>query len=108
MLPSIGSPKIFTDELENYIEICGAVHNYSFDIFAHCVDKRNDKLSDTRRYIEQEGSDGLHGPATYRIGGIPSACGRDYQGRRQRASHETTSHHRYKNASKHVFVLDGT
>jgi hypothetical protein len=50
-----GSPKVISNELENdFIEICRAIHNYSFDIFAHRVTKREHKLSDIRGYIEQD------------------------------------------------------
>jgi hypothetical protein len=48
-----GSPKIIANELQNeFIDICRAIHNYSFDIFAHRVTKREHKLSDIREYIE--------------------------------------------------------
>jgi hypothetical protein len=48
-----GSPKVMSNELENeFVDICRAIHNYSFDIFAHRVTKREHKLSDIRRYIE--------------------------------------------------------
>jgi len=31
-----GSPKVIANSLEiDFIEICRAIHNYSFDIFAH-------------------------------------------------------------------------
>ena len=50
-----GSPKVIANELEdNYIEICQAIHNYSFDIFHYRVTKRNRKLSEIRGYIEQD------------------------------------------------------
>ncbi|KAH9971808.1 hypothetical protein BGW80DRAFT_1460262 [Lactifluus volemus] len=50
-----GSPKVIPKELENdLIEICRTIHNYSFDIFAHRVTKRERELSDMRRYIEQD------------------------------------------------------
>jgi len=50
-----GSPRAIAKELENdFIEICTAIHNYSFDIFAHCVAKHEDKLSDIRRHIEED------------------------------------------------------
>ncbi|KAF8495875.1 hypothetical protein F5888DRAFT_1907502 [Russula emetica] len=49
-------PKVISNELENdFTEICRAIHNYSFDIFAHRVSgvtKREHKLSDIRGYIE--------------------------------------------------------
>ena len=45
--------KVIANELENdFIEICRAIHNYSFDIFAHRVTKREHKLSDIRGYLE--------------------------------------------------------
>jgi hypothetical protein len=48
-----GSLKVIANELEDdFIEICRAIHNYSFDIFAHRVTKREHKLSDIRGYIE--------------------------------------------------------
>ena len=54
MPPERGS-RLFADELkDDFIEILRAVHNYSFDIFAHRVTKREDKLSDIRGYIEQD------------------------------------------------------
>jgi len=44
-----GSPRAIANELENdLIEICTAIHNYSFDIFAHRVTKHKKKLSDIR------------------------------------------------------------
>jgi hypothetical protein len=50
-----GSPKVIANELEDYfIEICKAIHNYSFEIFAHRVSKREHKLSDIREFIEQD------------------------------------------------------
>ena len=50
-----GSPKVMANELENdFVDICRAIHNYSFDIFAHRVTKRKHRLSDIRRYIEQD------------------------------------------------------
>jgi hypothetical protein len=50
-----GSPKVITKELEgDLIEICKAIHNYSFDIFAHRVSKRKHNLSDIREFIEQD------------------------------------------------------
>ena len=49
------SPKVTPKELKNdFLEICRAIHNYSFDIFAHRVTKRKHRLSDIRRYIEQD------------------------------------------------------
>ena len=48
-----GSRKIMSNELEDdFVDICRAIHNYSFDIFAHRVTKREHKLSDIRGYIE--------------------------------------------------------
>jgi hypothetical protein len=50
-----GSPKVIANELKgDFIEICRVIHNYSFDIFAHRVTKRRDKLSDIQRYIRQD------------------------------------------------------
>lgn len=47
----------------DFIEICRATHNYSFDIFAHRVTKCERKLSDIRIYIEQ---DRMHFTPQYR------------------------------------------
>jgi len=53
--PKDGSPVVIANELENnFIEICSAIHNYSFDIFAYRVTKRKDKILDIRGYIEQD------------------------------------------------------
>jgi hypothetical protein len=53
--PADGSPKFIANELENdFIEICKVIHDYSFDIFAYRVTKREHKLSDIREYIEQD------------------------------------------------------
>lgn len=42
--PAIDGKKIFTNELkDDFIKICRAIHNYSFDIFAHHVSKRKGK-----------------------------------------------------------------
>jgi hypothetical protein len=50
-----GSPKVIADELEsNHIEICQAIHNYSFDVFYYRVTKRAHKLSEIQKYIEQD------------------------------------------------------
>jgi len=50
-----GSRKVIPNELrDNFIKICLAIHNYSFDIFAHRVTKRQDKLSDIRECIQQD------------------------------------------------------
>jgi hypothetical protein len=52
-----GSQRVIGEgsELEDkLIEICGAIHNYSFDIFAHRVTKRECELQDIREYIEQD------------------------------------------------------
>jgi hypothetical protein len=49
-----GSPKVIAKELEGkLVEICRAIHNYSYDIFAYRVNKRKHKLSQIRGYIEQ-------------------------------------------------------
>ena len=48
-----GSSNVIANELEDdFIEICRAIHNHSFDIFAYRVTKREHKLSDIRSYIE--------------------------------------------------------
>ena len=50
-----GSPKVIPQSLEiDFIAICRAIHNYSFDIFVYRVNKRKDKLSKIRGYIEQD------------------------------------------------------
>jgi hypothetical protein len=50
-----GSPKVIANELENdFIEICKAIHDYSFDIFAYRVSKREHILSNIREFIEQD------------------------------------------------------
>ncbi|KAI0277271.1 hypothetical protein BGY98DRAFT_980548 [Russula aff. rugulosa BPL654] len=50
-----GSEKVIADSLQNdSIKICRAIHNHSFDIFAHRVTKHAHRLSDIRRYIEQD------------------------------------------------------
>ena len=36
----------------DFVDICRVIHNYSFDIFAHRVTKREHKLSDIRGYID--------------------------------------------------------
>ena len=46
------SPKDIAGELENnFIEICRAIHNYSFDAFARRVTKRECHLAEIREYI---------------------------------------------------------
>jgi hypothetical protein len=55
--PSVtdGSPKVIEGELEEkLVEICRAIHNYSYDIFEYRVYKRWPRLSEIRGYIEQE------------------------------------------------------
>ena len=50
-----GSPKVIANELEDsYVEICQAIHNYSYEVFLHRVTKREQKLSEIRGYIEQD------------------------------------------------------
>lgn len=50
-----GSPKVIAGELKDkLVEICRAIHIYSYDIFEYRVNKRKHKLSDIRGYIEQE------------------------------------------------------
>jgi hypothetical protein len=49
-----GSPMVIAEELEDkLVEICAAIHNYSYDIFKHRVNKREHKFSQIRGYIEQ-------------------------------------------------------
>jgi hypothetical protein len=51
---SDSSPKVIAKELEDQlVEICRAIHNYSYDIFEYRVNKRKLKLSEIRGYIEQ-------------------------------------------------------
>jgi hypothetical protein len=48
-----GSPKVITKNLEkDYIGICQAIHDYSFEIFQHRVNKRKGTLSVIQKYIE--------------------------------------------------------
>jgi hypothetical protein len=50
-----GSPKVISNSLEfQLVDFCTVIHNYSFDIFAHRVTKRQHKLPDIRGYIEQD------------------------------------------------------
>jgi len=50
-----GSPKVIARELEsNHVQICQAIHNYSFHVFHYRVTKRGHKLSEIRGYIEQD------------------------------------------------------
>jgi hypothetical protein len=50
-----GSPDVVADLLEiEFIENCKVIHNHSFDIFAHRVNKHKHKLSEIRGYIEQD------------------------------------------------------
>ena len=51
---SDSSLKVIAKDLEDkLIEICRAIHNYSYDIFEYRVNKRKHKLSEIRGYIEQ-------------------------------------------------------
>ena len=44
-----GSPTVIPRELEsNYIEVCQAIHDYSFEVFHYRVTKRKHKLSEIR------------------------------------------------------------
>ena len=48
------SPRVMGKELEDeLVKICGAILNYSYDIFNYRVNKRKHKLSQIREYIEQ-------------------------------------------------------
>ena len=50
-----GSSKVIGKELGGkLVEICVAIHNYSYDVFKYRVNKRKHKLSEVRGYIEQE------------------------------------------------------
>ena len=54
-LATDGSRKVIADELEsNYIEICQAIHDYSFEVFHYHVTKREHRLSEIRGHIEQD------------------------------------------------------
>ena len=49
------SLKVILRELEsNQIEICQAIHDYSFEVFQYCVTKCEHKLLEIWRYIEQD------------------------------------------------------
>ena len=49
------SPKAMTDNLTGeFIEICRAIHNYSYEIFAHRVMKRASSLLVIQEYINQD------------------------------------------------------
>ena len=51
---SDSSPKVIAKDVEDkLVEICRAIHNYSYDIFEYRVNKRKHKLSEIRGYIEQ-------------------------------------------------------
>ena len=53
-VPYKSSPKVVTRELQsNHIEICQAIHNYSFEVFHYRVTKHGHKLSEIRGYIER-------------------------------------------------------
>jgi hypothetical protein len=53
-----GSPKVIANELQHdFIKLCTAIHNYSFDIFAHRVTKREHKLSEIRGFIKMDQKD---------------------------------------------------
>jgi hypothetical protein len=50
-----GSRKVIANELEDScIEICRAIHNYSYETFLYRVNKRKDMLSEIQKYIEQD------------------------------------------------------
>ena len=54
-VPYRSSPKVITRELQsNHIEICQAIHNYSFEVFHYRVTKHGHKLSEIRGYIEED------------------------------------------------------
>jgi hypothetical protein len=54
--PAMGvSPEVIANESKgDFIKICRAIHNYSFDVFAHRVTKHKHELSEIRRYIEED------------------------------------------------------
>ena len=45
------SKDILSEFWPNIIKIGRAIHNYSFDLFAHRANKREHKLSDIQMYI---------------------------------------------------------
>ncbi len=50
-----GSPKLIAPKFrQNQIEICTVIHNHSFDIFAHRVNKRKSKVPKIRSLISQD------------------------------------------------------
>ncbi|KAI0271135.1 hypothetical protein BGY98DRAFT_1100352 [Russula aff. rugulosa BPL654] len=50
-----GSPKIMPNILmEDFIEICAVIHNYSFNIFKSRVNKHKKNLLEIRNYIEED------------------------------------------------------
>lgn len=49
-----GSPKMIPNDLfDDLYQICEVIHNYSFDIFVHRVNKHKHWLSSIQEYIEQ-------------------------------------------------------
>ena len=49
-----GSPQLITNDLEtNLLEICRAIHNYSFGIFAHRVNKHQHEMSNIQKCIAE-------------------------------------------------------
>ena len=49
-----GCPKTIAPPLEPYLlDLCKVIHEYSFDVFAYRVKKREKRLSEIRGYIEQ-------------------------------------------------------
>ena len=57
-LETDASPKLIAGELEDkLVDICEAIHNYSYEIFEYRVNKRRKKFSQIWGYIEQESAD---------------------------------------------------
>jgi hypothetical protein len=53
--PERGSPKFIEETSKpDFFRVCEAIHNYSFDIFAYRVNKREHKLSEIRGYVEKD------------------------------------------------------
>jgi hypothetical protein len=92
-----GSPKAIADGLEgDYIEICKAIHNYSFNIFHYRDTKREHKLSEIQRYIEQDQTNFTDQQRSTLVLFL-NPCGPDYPDYHN--DHGTIFRHLYKKAS---------
>jgi hypothetical protein len=50
-----GSPKVIGRSLKPLLlDLCEVIHEYSFEVFAHRVNKRKDSLAEIRGYFEQD------------------------------------------------------